>query len=88
MIVSILGKRWKLQFCRLAAVRGDCSSPNDRDKSIRIDSSLQGEELLEILIHEFRHAADWSRDEEYVAREARDLARMLWRLGYRKGDEK
>lgn len=83
MIVSILGKRWRVRFCRLTSISGDCSSPTDVNKEIRIDNRLKGEEQLEILIHEFRHAADWGRDESFVAREAKDLARMLWRLGYR-----
>ncbi len=83
MIVSILGKRWRLRFVPLKTARGDCSAPSDTNKEIRIHSTLTGEERLEILIHEFRHAADWGRDEDFVAREPRDMARMLWRLGYR-----
>lgn len=69
------------------SVSGDCSSPSDKDKEIRIDNRLNGEHKLEILIHEFRHAADWGRDEGFVDQEAKDLARMLWRLGYRQKED-
>lgn len=84
MLIEILGKRWKLRFTCLQTVAGYCDPPDKPNKEICIDKRLTGERELEILIHEFRHAADWSRDESYVAAEAKDLARMLWRLGYRR----
>ena len=87
MRITLLGKRWNLRFIPLRKVAGDCDSPNTPNKEIRIDSRLKGEHQLEILIHECRHAADWSRDEEYIAAEARDLARVLWKLGYRRAGE-
>jgi len=89
MMISILGKRWRLRFTRFSnrEHKGDCSGPAEKDKTIRIDSRLRGEERLEILIHEFRHAADWGQSELFVQEEARDMARMLWRLGYRCGSD-
>jgi hypothetical protein len=88
MMISIMGKRWKLCFARLSEHKGDCSGPAEKNKKIRIDSRLKGEERLEILIHEFRHAADWGQSELFVDNEAKDMARMLWRLGYRREDDK
>jgi hypothetical protein len=38
---------------------------------------------LETLIHEMLHACDWSVAEEKVEQTAKDMARLLWRLGYR-----
>ena len=84
MIVRILGRRWRLVFDRLRDSRGDCDSPTTPSKSIRIDSRLRGERELEVILHECRHAADWGQSEEYVTEEARDVARILWRLGYRR----
>lgn len=84
MIVTILGKRWRLRFTRLKKQRGDIDAPETPNKEIRICSTLSGEEELEVIIHELRHAADWWRDEQVIEREARDLARTLWRLGYRR----
>lgn len=63
---------------------GECLiPPAARCKTIRVYNKLTGERLLEVIIHEFLHAADWSKDEEWVERVAADLARFLWRLGYR-----
>ena len=84
MRISLLGKVWRLRFARLKLIRGDCDSPDTPNKEIRVHSGLKGEELLEVILHECRHAADWTKDETYIEREARDLARVLWRLGYRR----
>ena len=56
-------------------------------KRIVVDSRLRGEHRLEVIIHELRHAADWGRDEGFVDQESKDLARVLWRLGYRRADD-
>ena len=84
MKITLLGKRWELRFVPLVKNAGDCDAPDTPNKEIRVDSRPEGERQLEVLIHECRHAADWTRDEEYIAAEARDLARVLWRLGYRR----
>jgi hypothetical protein len=54
-----------------------------RDKTIRIDERAEGEQRLDVIIHDMLHACDWSRDEVHVKQQARDMARALWRLGYR-----
>ena len=77
------GKRWDLSFTRLTANRGDCEGPHVPNKRIRVDSSLDGEEKLEVILHECLHAADWKASEEYIEQTAIDLASILWRLGYR-----
>jgi len=85
MHISILGKRWDLRFSKTPADRrGDCDAPTTPHKQIRISDKLEGEEELEVIIHELRHAASWHVDEDYITREARDIARVLWRLGYRR----
>lgn len=83
MQVSVQGKRWNLRFPRLQTARGDCDSPDKPNKQIRIDARLSGEERLEVIIHELLHAGGWHRSECYVEQEAKDIARILWRLGYR-----
>jgi len=87
MQVNLLGKRWGLRFAPNLGNRGDCDPPNVPKKEIRVDSQLIGEERLEVLIHEMVHAAGWHIDEQFVERFAADVARALWRLGYRSGDE-
>lgn len=83
MRVYLRNKCWKLVFKRLTSHRGYCDSPDAPSKSIEIDSKLKGEERLEVLIHEMLHASGWILDEEWVASTAHDIARILWRLGYR-----
>ena len=85
MKVRILGKNWNLRFTPLSGNQGgDCDAPHIPGKTIRVNSKLSGEKLLETILHECRHAADWGQSEEYVTEEARDIARILWRLGYRR----
>lgn len=85
MRVLILGRFWELRFVKNLANRGDCDPPQTKGKMIRIKSSLNGEEELEVILHELIHAAEWKlRAEEHVEEEARDFARILWRLGYRR----
>lgn len=38
---------------------------------------------LETVIHEALHACSWKAKEENVTISAKDIARFLWRLGYR-----
>lgn len=86
MHVIVDGKRYKLRFADLRHTenKGDVDPPNAVDKEIRLDRSLRGEELLEILIHECLHIYDWKKDESYVDKEAKELARIIWRMGYRR----
>jgi hypothetical protein len=69
----------------IGACDGSCDPPKrvcdpsmfinlDPDKSLR---------FLETVIHESLHACHYSKSEEHVTRSARDIARLLWRLGYR-----
>ena len=88
-MVTILGKRWRFRFTPFAAPKGkrphhgECDHPEKKRKEIRINSDLRGRARLEAIIHECRHAASWHVDEEFIEREAHDLARILWDLGYR-----
>ena len=52
--------------------------------TIEIDPRLRGIEHLEILLHESLHALQPHHDEETVARDAFNLARILWADGYRR----
>jgi hypothetical protein len=86
MRITILGKRWLLQFVkRLDKARGECDNPTEPKKEIRIREGLKGEQKLEVLIHEMLHAAAWHVDEKFVKRFAEDVARNLTKLGYTDG---
>lgn len=85
MKAKILGRLWEVRFVPfLGSARGTCDPPDQRSKAIRISRGLKGEELLEVIIHEAMHAADWSKDEEFVDQFGKDLARLLTRLGYKR----
>lgn len=88
MRITILGKRWLLQFVPWIDAkrsRGHCDPPDKPNKEILILERLKGEERLEILIHECLHAAQWHLDEEFVKQFSIDLARNLTKLGYTDG---
>jgi len=85
---SIAGIRWLWRYARLrGAASGwayflDPSNPA-AGRKILIDSSLRGRARLEIEIHEFTHASNPTLSEEHVDRQGKDLAKILWALGYR-----
>jgi len=79
----IRGKRWRVRTAALRTNRGECDPPNKPHKEIRIAAEMHGEERLEVLIHEMLHAAYWDLDESAIEGAAADVARVLWRLGYR-----
>lgn len=43
-------------------------------------------ERLDTIIHEVAHAALPDHDEAFIEQFGTDLARILWRLGYRQGE--
>lgn len=91
MRIKICGRYYTLSFCRITSIaedgkphRGDCDGPHIKNKQIRINKNLRDIALLDTLIHEMLHAADWQRDEEWIEETAEDIARILTKLGYRK----
>lgn len=65
--------------------RGTCDPPDRKAKKIRIAPDLKGEEHLEVAIHEALHALSWHQfDESWVDQSGKELARVLYRLGYRR----
>lgn len=75
----IAGARWLWRFTRLrGSANGWCG-----DRKVWIHDSLKGRKRLEIICHEYIHAAYPQLSEEAVTQGARDLARILWQLDYR-----
>lgn len=64
-------------------IEGYCDSPHGGRPGIHTTKSgtCQG---LETLIHESLHAENWAKGEMVVTRTAKEIARFLWRLGYRR----
>lgn len=89
MRIKIANKYWNLIFTELdEETGGECDSPDTRGKEIRIAKDLKNQEELEIIIHELLHAADWSKDEEWVEQVAYDLSLILLKLGWKKRGDK
>ena len=84
MRIRIRERFWTFIREPLKTLRGYCDSPKATGKRIVVDSRLRGEEELEVTIHEALHAASWDLAEECVLETGTDIARLLWRLGYRK----
>ncbi len=61
----------------------DCPYGNDAVPTMRIFSNLNTKAGLETVIHETLHVLRWSETEIVVDKTANELARFLWRLGYR-----
>lgn len=63
---------------------GLCDSPRNRaPRFIKIRKTLRGKRMLEIILHELRHAQDFDLDEQVVTDIAEEEADLLWQLGYR-----
>lgn len=87
MKIRLRGRFWRLLFTSEgldADSDGDCDKPNAYRKTIRIHPDLKPEREFDVLIHEMLHACSWDLSEEAVEETASDIARALWRLGYRK----
>lgn len=85
LLVLIRGKRWRLLFTRELSHQhlGECDHPSTRNKAIRIRKSLRGELRLDTLIHETLHAGYPDMSEDAINQVASDVARVLWKVGYR-----
>ena len=69
----------------LEPIHGICDHPENKGlPCIRITNGFRPTQgTLELLIHEALHACNWHASEDKVEMTARDIARFLWRLGYR-----
>lgn len=65
-------------------VFGTCDPPFKRNKKIKIDTSVEEDEMLDTIIHEALHACYWDLDEMAVSEAADSLAQLLWDCGYRR----
>lgn len=90
MQITILGKRWKLKLVdgrKMPTSLGECEPPDSPRKEIRVRKNLRGLEMLDTCIHEMLHAADWTKDEDdWIAPVATDIAKALWKLGFRRSE--
>lgn len=83
---QIAGDKW---LWRYSPLKGSADGWTEFDKKkVLIHSKLEGRKKLEIELHEGLHAGfGQTISEESVTETARDLARILWSLGYRIQEE-
>ncbi len=89
--IRLNGENWTLRFQDLSKydtedrhIHGLCDSPTAKRRSIYVDTRVKNRFQLEMLIHEMLHAVDWHKDETaFIEPVARDIAKVLWSLGYR-----
>jgi hypothetical protein len=81
-IVWIGNERWTIhRTTRLTPDRdGECDYAA---KTIRVRASLQGEELMEVIVHEMFHARWPDLSEEAVLEHAQEIAGTLAGFGFR-----
>ena len=96
MRIRILGRYWRFTFGRLRRLRVDGhyidGITDASNRTIQIDNRIRGQKELETIIHEYLHACDQCADlrvafihsEDFVTAQARDLSRLLWKLGYKR----
>jgi hypothetical protein len=82
--VTVRGLRWKIGKIRDKGERGACEAPSvpGREMDIPVHGGTRND--LDTLCHELLHAAYWDLDEEAVYETATDIAKVLWRCGWRK----
>lgn len=81
---SFRGKRWRIERKGIKGRWGECENPEIKDKRLIIPKAKHGPKiLLEVAIHEALHACMWDLNEEPIFDSARDIAKFLWKLGFR-----
>lgn len=84
---KFLDQQWNIVFDnRTGDSHAYCEAPHKKEKKIKLRKDLDERELMTYAIHESLHACFWFMSEEFVNRAASDIARFLWRLGFRKVD--
>lgn len=89
--IKISGRSWQLRFVsggefEMEKQLGECDSPTAKNKSIRIANDIDGELLMDTVIHEMTHAAFPMIGEDFVEQFATDVARVVTSLGYARMD--
>lgn len=89
---QIHGEKWLIRFTRLRGQAAGWAYLSDQKnprlpRKILIDESLAGRRRLEIIIHECMHVCHPTVDEQHITDSAKDIAKILWSLGYRLTEE-
>ncbi len=90
--VSVGGRYWLMEFVdSLPRMYGVTDCPDSKNKKIRIRRKLREHVLLDTIIHELLHAAEWDLAEAWVEKLATHTSQVLTLAGWRRtgaGDSK
>jgi hypothetical protein len=75
------GKKYDIDIC---GKLDGFASQGGKNETMMIFCDLDTFTGLETLIHEALHACNWKAKEPEVLQTGKDIARFLWRVGYRK----
>ncbi len=75
--------RYNIEVKNLKDHFGRCDAPDTKQKKILINPNQSGEKLLATLLDEAIHACMFDIDNDVVDEISDDIARFLWRAGYR-----
>ena len=83
------GKTWRVKMRKRPAKASyaQIDDPTTKQKTIWVDPKMRDFVKFRALLHESWHAVDWDLAEDAVEKNADDVARFLWRMGYRSRDE-
>lgn len=85
MRVRLGNRYWTLRFSGNLKDFGSMQDGGTADSRIIRIGTWQGEQdTLDTVIHEALHCSRPELDEQAVDSTARDISRLLWRLGYRR----
>lgn len=78
------GRRFIISAERPRKMRGYCEDPKSPEKMINIPVRGKSQDNLTTIIHEGLHACLWDTAEDSVEETSESIAKLLWRLGWRK----
>jgi len=78
------GRRYRIRRVPRLNDAGKCDHPEAPDKEIIIRLGQRGIDELDTVLHEVGHACFWDLSEEAIGDGMTDIAKFLWREGYRR----
>lgn len=86
--IKINQKDWKIKIVNSmdlsSTTCGECDDPKYKNPQIWIKRSLKPIDLMDTIIHEVLHAIRPELSEEAVMETGTTIAKVLWKLNYRK----
>lgn len=84
MRAKIRGHEWSLRYVKKVDKKGHRGEADISSMKIKVKKGMSSLDTLEVTLHELLHAAYWDLDEEAITEAARDISKVLHRLGYRR----